>query len=72
MHRIEKFEFVEILVPSGSTATRWAFPDIPKLRYTALLALEVYKVDYVSTCSSGRPPISVANMPEAFLTLYAD
>lgn len=72
MHRIEKFEFVEILVTSGSTATRWAFPDLPKLRYTALLALEVYTVDVITTCISGRAPISVSNMQKAFLTLYAD
>lgn len=72
MHRIEKFEFVEIYVPSGSTATRWSFPDLPKLRYTALLAMEYYSVSAISAAPSGRSPISVANAQKAFLTLYAD
>ena len=72
MNRIQKFEFVEIYVPSGSTATRWAFPDLPKLRYVALLGIEAYTVTAVPTCISGRPPISLANFQKGFLTLYAD
>lgn len=72
MHRIDKFEFVEIYVPSGSTATRWAFPDLPKLRYVALMALEYFSVSAITTCPSGRAPISVANAQKAYLTLYAD
>lgn len=72
MNRIEKFELVEIYVPSGSTASRWAFPDLPKLRYTALLAMEYYSVSAISTAPSGRAPISVANAQKAYLTLYAD
>lgn len=72
MNRIEKFEFVEIYVPSGSTATRWSFPDLPKLRYAALLAMEVYTVTAVTACPSSRPPLSLANYQKAFVTLYAD
>ena len=72
MNRIDRFEFVEIYVPANSTATRWAFPDLPKLRYTALLAMELYTVSAVTACPSGRPPISVANTQKAFVTLYAD
>jgi hypothetical protein len=72
MNRIEKFEFVEIYVPSGSTATRWAFPDLPKLRYTALLAMEYYSVSAIPNAPSGRALISVANAQKAYLTLYAD
>ena len=72
MHRIDKFGFVEIYVPSGSTATRWAFPDLPKLRYVALMALEYFSVSAITTCPSGRAPISVANAQKAYLTLYAD
>jgi len=72
MNRIEKFEFVEILVTNGATATRWSFPDLPKLRYASLLAMEVYTIDMITACISGRAPISVANMQKAYLTLYAD
>jgi hypothetical protein len=72
MNRIEKFEFIEIYVPSGSTSTRWAFPDLPKLRYTALLAMEYYSVTAIPNAPSGRALISVANAQKAYLTLYAD
>lgn len=72
MNRLEKFEFVEILVTSGSTATRWSFPDLPKLRYASLLAMETYTPDMITFAISGRALISVANMQKAYLTLYAD
>ena len=38
-----KYELVELLVPgvasTGQTQVQWNFPDLPKLRYTSLLAV---------------------------------
>jgi hypothetical protein len=72
MVKVEKFEFVEIYVPNGATATRWSFPDLPKLRYAALLGLETYTANNITVCPSGRPILGIAQLQKAFLTLYAD
>ena len=68
----QKLEFVEVIVPAGVTATRFNFPDLPKLRYTSLLAMESYTVNDISQTPTGNTPISVADMQNAFLVLYAD
>lgn len=68
----QKFEFVEVIVPAGITATRFNFPDLPKLRYTALLAMESYTANDIQSTPTGNTPISFGDMQNAFLVLYAD
>lgn len=68
----QKFEFVEVIVPAGVTATRFNFPDLPKLRYTALMAMESYTASDITATPTGNTPISVADMQNGFLVLYAD
>jgi len=70
--RAQKFEFVEVIIPAGSTATRFNFPDLPKLRYTSLQAMESYSIDDISITPTQQTPISTAEMQTAFLVLYAD
>ena len=70
--KASKFEFVEIQVASGSTAVRYSFPDLPKLRYTALQALTTYTVNSLSTCPSGNAIVNMTIFKTAFLVLYAN
>lgn len=67
-----KFEFVEVQVASGSTATRYSFPDLPKLRYTALQAVTAYTVNSLSNCPSGNAVVNMTIFKTAYLVLYAN
>jgi len=72
----QKFEFVEIQVPgvavSGQTGTIWSFPDLPKLRYTSLLAMSVYTANNISATPAGNTPMTTAIIQKSFLVLYAN
>ena len=68
----QKFEFVEVIIPAGVTATRFNFPDLPKLRYTSLLAMESYTSNDITQTPTGNTPIAVTDLQNAFLVLYAD
>ena len=74
--KAKKFEFVEIVVPgiavSGQSGTIWSFPDLPKLRYTSLLALSIYTPSNITVTPAGNTPMTVANIQKSFLVLYAD
>lgn len=74
--KVKKFEFVEIPVPgiavTGQTGTIWSFPDLPKLRYTSLLAMSTYTANNITTTPSGNTPVSTAILQRSFLVLYAD
>lgn len=70
--KTQKFEFVEVVIPVGATATRYNFPDLPKLRYTALQAMESYFVSDITITPTGNTPIAVADAQQGFLVLYAD
>jgi len=67
-----KYEFVEIQVASGSTAVRYSFPDLPKLRYTALQAITAYTVNSLTTCPSGNAVVNMTIMKTAYIVLYAN
>lgn len=67
-----KFELVEIPIASGSTAVRYSFPDLPKLRYTATQAITAYTVNSISNCPSGNAIVNMTIMKTAFLVLYAN
>ena len=74
--KAQKFEFVEIPVPgvavSGQTGTIWSFPDLPKLRYTSLLAMSVYSPNNVTVTPAGNTPVTLAILQKSFLVLYAN
>lgn len=40
--KIIRHELVEIIIPANSTLTRFSFPDIPNLRNSHILGLQVY------------------------------
>ena len=67
-----KFEAVELQIAAGATAQRYAFPDLPKLRYTALQALTAYTHNTLTNCPSGNPIVSIAVLKTAYLVLYSN
>ena len=71
MIRIERFEAVEIAVPSGSTLTRFQFPDLPQLRNAKISAIQVYTAGSITaTPLTGSTPVTTADLKKSFLTLY--
>ena len=72
----QKFEFVEIPVAgvavTGQTGTIWSFPDLPKLRYTSLLAMSVYSPNNITVTPAGNTPVTMAILQKSFLVLYAN
>jgi hypothetical protein len=67
-----KYEFVEIQVASGATAQRYSFPDLPKLRYTALQAITTYTTNTLDKCPSGNVIAPLAVLKNAYLVLYSN
>lgn len=71
MIRIERFEAVEINVPTGSTLTRFYFPDLPNLRNAKITAIQVYTAGSISaTPLTGSTPVTTADLKKSTLTLY--
>ena len=71
MIRIERFEAVEINVPTGSTLTRFYFPDLPNLRNAKITAIQVYTAGSISaTPLTGSTPVTIADLKKSTLTLY--
>ena len=69
--RIKRYEAVEIRVPSGSTLTRFYFPDLPQLRNAKIEAVQVYVAGAISaTPLTGSTPVTLADAKKSFLTLY--
>lgn len=74
--RTKKFEFVEVVIPgvagAGNQGTIFSFPDLPKLRYTSLLAMSIYTPNNITVTPAGNTPATVAIIQKSFLVLYAD
>jgi hypothetical protein len=71
MTRIERFEAVEIPVPSGSTLTRFYFPDLPNLRNARITNIAIYTAGTITaTPLTGSTPVTTADLKKSFLTLY--
>lgn len=70
MKRIVKHELVEVIVPAGSTATRFQLPDLQNLRNVALWGVQIYYDKIVPfSVISGRPVIGKGDAQFSFLTL---
>jgi hypothetical protein len=71
-----KYELVELLVPgvasTGQTQTQWSFPDLPKLRYTSLLAMETFGVDTQTASPNNVATPTAAILQKSYLVLYAN
>jgi hypothetical protein len=68
---LERFEAVEINVPSGSLLTRYYFNDLPNLRNAKITSVQIYTTDTISaTPLTGSTPVTIADLKKSFLTLY--
>lgn len=47
--KIIRHELVEIIIPANSTLSRYNFPDIPNLRNSHILGMQIYNRTQVST-----------------------
>lgn len=71
-----RFQAVEIPIPSGSTLTQFNFPDLPQLTgqngYPVIInAIEIYNSDTISASPvSGSTVASKTDIDKSFLTLY--
>ena len=73
MQKINKYEFIECIIPQSSTNTRFYFNDQPQLRFVSLNALECYNIFTVpNSILSGNANVSQANLLNGFLVLYYD
>lgn len=71
MINIKRYESVEIQIPSGTSLTRFYYPDLPNLRNAKVTAIEVYTSGAMSaTPLTGSTPLSSADLKKATLTLY--
>ena len=72
MVRVSRFEAVEIPVPSGSTLTRFYFPDLPNLRNSKITSIQVYTAGTITaTPLTGSTPVTTADLKKSYLTLYS-
>lgn len=71
-----KYELVELLVPgvsvTGQTQSQWSFPDLPKLRYTALMALETFAIDTLAVSPNNVALPTAAILQKSYLVLYSN
>jgi hypothetical protein len=69
--KTQKYELVELVLAASSTPqSRYGFPDLPKLRYTSLQAIEAFTVNSVTKSPLGNSLIAMTDYNKAFLTLY--
>ena len=69
--RVKRFQAVEIFVPSGSTLTKFSFPDQPQLRNAKIQGIQVYTPTVITaTPLSGSTPVTLADIKKSTLTLY--
>jgi hypothetical protein len=74
---LKRFELVELIIPAGSTGTRFPYPDIPQLRDDTtqdiiICGLETYSLESLPLTANGNPVASFAQLQNSFLTLYVD
>jgi hypothetical protein len=74
---LKRFELIELVIPAGSTGTRFPYPDIPQLRDDTtqdiiICGLESYSVEALPLAPSGNTTMSFAQMQNTFLTLYVE
>ena len=68
---MQRFEAVEIPVSTGSTLTRFYFPDLPNLRNAKIRAIHVYTAGTITnTPLTGSTPVAIADLKKSALTLY--
>lgn len=77
MRPVRRTEQIELVIPGGSTATKFNFPDIPQLRSDVtkdivIRAMRTYNDQIQPLDFNGNTVVSLAQLQGAFLTLYVD
>jgi len=70
--KIINTQTAEILVPGGSTISRYYFNNLPNLRCKKTTALTSYDVANIPTAPSQNPVVNAAVSAVAFLTLVTE
>ena len=71
MKSIDKYEFIELVIPANFTGTRVTFADQPQLRFVSQAGLEWYNAaTLTNSILSGNANISQAKSLTGFLVLY--
>ena len=71
MATIKRFESIEIVIPSGSTITRYYFPDLPNLRNALIDKLVIFPNTAISpSVLTGGTPASYFAIQQTSITLY--
>jgi hypothetical protein len=74
---VKRFELVELIIPAGSTGTRFPYPDIPQLRDDTtqdiiVCSLETWSVDALPLTANGNTNATYLQLANSFLTLYIE
>jgi hypothetical protein len=74
---IKRFELVELIIPAGSTGTRFPYPDIPQLRDDTtqdiiICGLKTWSVDALPLTANGNTVSTYLQLANSFLTLYIE
>jgi len=73
MKKIPNHELAEIVIPSGSTATNFFFPDMPNLRGTQTWGIQLYSSEQIPNAPlSGNALIAASVLRTGFVTLVDD
>ena len=72
MKRVVKHELIEVLIPAGSTATRFNLPDAQNLRNVQTWGIQMYYDRIVPfSIISSKPLIEKDGYTQSFLTLQS-
>lgn len=71
-YQVDKFELVELQVQSTSTATRYFFPDLPKLRAKMVTSIETFFGTEIYFSPSGRPLVDQPILLNSYLVFYTN
>ena len=69
--KIIRHEWVEVIVPAGSTLTRFNFPDLPNLRNVLLLGIKAYDTNMLNASINNQLPLvsHTTLLQKSFITL---
>lgn len=73
----KRHELVELIIPAGSTGTRFPYPDIPQLRDDTtqdiiICGIETVSAEVMPLSANGNAVASFAQLQNSFLTLYIE
>lgn len=69
---LKRFEAVEVAIPTGSTNTRFYFPDLPNLRNAMIERLQLYTPGAITASpNTGSTLTTEADLKKSFITLYS-